>query len=110
MRQYLLDEIRKPDIDRIRHYLDEHAIRAGLEGIWWVELQQDQLNETQYTHPDCQPFCFAIELGDDFVKFELLIRSRKTMRCPCIGYATNQQRDSIMGFADQMLAELNVKT
>ncbi len=110
MRQYVLDEIARADIPRIKAYLDKEAISSGLEGIWWVELGQEQLSESQKAHADCQPHCFAIELGRNAIKFEFLIRSRRTMRCSCLGYATREQRDWIMNFADALVAELEVKT
>ena len=81
MKQYILDEIARPDLPRIKAYLDEKAQPSGLEGIWWVELGKAQLSEAQMAHPDCQPHCIAVELGRDFVKFEFLVRSRRTMRC-----------------------------
>ena len=110
MKQYLLDEIARPDLPRIKAYLNEKAQPSGLDGIWWVELTQEQLSEVQRAHPDCQPHCFAVELGRNFVKFEFLIRSRRTMRCPCIGYATRPQRDYIMDFADRLTSDLALKT
>lgn len=110
MRQYLLDELRRPDIPRIRDYLHEHARASGLEDIWWVELADDLLNETQQAHTQCRPFVFGIELGKDFLKFEFLIRSRQTMRCPCIGYATREQRDFILAFADRLVRDLSLST
>lgn len=110
MRQYVLDEISRADISRVQDYLDDHATRSGLQGIWWVDLRDDLLDETQYAHDECKPFRFAIELGKNFVKFEFLIRSGQTMRCPCIGYANRQQREFIMRFADHMVEELNLRT
>ncbi|MBM4289035.1 MAG: hypothetical protein FJ135_13000 [Deltaproteobacteria bacterium] len=110
MKQYVLDEIPRPDLARIKEYLDEKASPSGLEGIWWVELTPEQLSEPQLAHKDCQPHCFAVELGRNFVKFEFLIRSRRTMRCTCVGYATRVQRDWIMEYADRLVAELEVRT
>jgi hypothetical protein len=110
MRQYVVDEVARQDLTRIKAYLDEKAQPAGLEGIWWVELGKEQLNELQLSHPDCQPHCFAVELGRNLIKFEFLIRSRRTMRCSCIGYATRVQRDWIMDFADRLVADLDLKT
>jgi hypothetical protein len=110
MKQYILDEIARPDLARIKTYLDEKAKPAGLEGIWWVELGKEQLSEAQRAHPDCQPHCFAVELGRNLIKFEFLIRSRQTMRCSCIGYATRPQRDWIMDFADRLVADLDLRT
>jgi hypothetical protein len=110
MRQYLLDEIARSDIPRVREYLNQHAVAASLDGIWWVDLQEDLLSSEQFSHRDCRPFRFSVELGDDFVRFELLIRSRETMRCACIGYATRQQRDFIMAFADRLVEDLALRT
>jgi len=47
---------------------------------------------------------------DDFVRFEFLVRSQKTLRCSCIDYATRQQRDFILAFADRLVEELQLKT
>ncbi len=110
MRQYLLDEISRGDIPRIRDYLNGHALAAGLEDIWWVDLNEDLLSSEQFEHQDCRPFRFAVELGQNFVRFEFLIRSRQTMRCACIGYATRQQRDFILAFADRLVDDLAVRT
>jgi hypothetical protein len=110
MRQYQLDEISRGDIPRIREYLNEHALPSGLEDIWWVDLKEDLLSPEQYAHPKHQPFRFAVELGHNYVRFEFLIRSRETLRCVCIGYATRQQRDFILAFADRLVEELALKT
>jgi len=110
MRHYQLDELRRNDIPRVRDYLQEHAQASSLEGIWWVDLPEDLLSPEQFAHSDCRPFRFAVELGDDFVRFEFLIRSEQTMRCACIGYATRLQRDFILAFADRLVEELALRT
>ena len=110
MRQYMLDEISRSDIARVRDYLNEHAQAAGLEDIWWVDLPEDLLSPEQFSHRDCRPFRFAVELGDTFVRFEFLIRSQQTMRCACIGYATRQQRDFILAFSDRLVEDLALRT
>ena len=110
MKQYVLDEIARADLPRIRNYLNRKALTSGLEGIWWLELGKEQLSETQKAHANCQPYCIAVELGRTAIKFEFLIRSRQTMRCSCIAYATPAQRDWIMNFADKLVVELELKT
>lgn len=110
MRQYLLDEIARDDRPRVRKYLHEHTVASNLEGIWWVDLPEDLLSPEQFAHRQCRPFRFAVELGENFVRFELLIRSRETMRCSCLGYATRPQRDFILGYADGMVEALALRT
>ncbi len=110
MKQYLLDEIARADRPRVREYLSEHAAASSLEGVWWVDLPEDLLSPEQFEHRQCRPFRFAVELGEDFVRFEFLIRSRETMSCACIGYATRQQRDFILAWADRLVEELSLRT
>jgi hypothetical protein len=110
MRQYVLDEINRGDLPRIREYLNDHASASRLADIWWVDLPEDLLSPEQFSHRDCRPFRFAVELGDGLVRFEFLIRSLQTMRCACIGYATRGQRDFILAFADRLVEDLALRT
>jgi len=115
MRQYLLDEIGRGDLPRVRQYLKEHATASSLEDIWWVDLPEDLLSPEQFAHRDCRPFRFAVEVGekevgDSFLRFEFLIRSREKMRCTCIDYATRQQRDFILAYADRLVEDLALRT
>ena len=80
-----------------------------------MDLPEDLLSPEQFAHRDCRPFRFAVEVGepevgDSFVRFEILIRSRETMRCACIDYATRQQRDFILAYADRLVEELALRT
>ena len=110
MRQYLLDEISRSDYPRLRDYLSERAQASGLQDVWWVDLPVDLLSPDQFEHQDCQPFRFAVELGDEYLRIEFLIRSRNTMRCSCIAYATCQQRDFILAFVDRLVGDLSLRT
>jgi hypothetical protein len=110
MRQYMLDEIARNDLPRVRDYMKEHGTASSLPDLWWVDLPEDLLSPEQFEHRDCRPFRFAVELGDNFVRFEFLIRSREKMRCACIGYATRQQRDFILGYADRLVEDLALRT
>jgi hypothetical protein len=115
MRQYQLDEIARNDLPRVREYLNGHAIASSIQDLWWVNLAEDLLSPEQFEHRSCRPFRFAVELGDpvvgdSFVRFEFLIRSEQTMRCACIGYATRQQRDFILDYADRLVEDLALRT
>ena len=110
MRSYLVDEIVPSDIEKICAFLKENATPSGLEQLFWVKVPQDLLNETQFEHTDCQPHAFAVEVGEDWVKLEFLIRSMKNMRCTCPAYSTEQQQQFIINFALGMLKQLDIGT
>ncbi len=110
MRQYVVDELKGADVERIRDWLAERADLSGVADLYWVNFQADMLTKTQFEHKDCQPHCFAVDLGKDSVKFEFLVRSRLNYRCRlCQVYASPQQRQFILDFADRLVSDLALR-
>lgn len=109
MKQYVIDQLRESDYYHIRDYLDEQVEKTVFEEIYHVKLPKELYTETQSAHSDCQPFYFAINLNRNKLAFEWLIRSRQTLRCDCVGYASREQRDHIIDFADSILEQLGIK-
>ena len=110
MKQYRIDELRPNDYEKIKDYLDEHYDSSQIEGIYWVPLDSNLLDEVQGAHVDCQPFCFAVVLEPTVIAFEFLIRTRNRIRCECIRYANKEQRDSIIRFGDSIFETLKILT
>jgi len=109
MKQYVIDQLRESDYDQIMDYLQKHTEKTILEGIFWADLPRELYSATQLEHTGCHPHYFAINVNRKQVAFELLIRSRQIIRCSCIGYANQEQRDHIIRFADDMLRQLDIK-
>lgn len=108
MKQYVIDQLRPQDHQLVKAYLDEKAEKAVFEGLYWVDFPEDLLTTLQAGHESCHPFYFAVNLSEEKVEFELLVRSRRIIRCNCIAYATPAQRDYIIRFADEMLENLDL--
>lgn len=109
MKQYVIDELRPKDHKEIKAYLEENYRASQVDGIYWIPLEQVILTETQKEHTDCQPFYFAVDLEPSRIAFEMLIRTQKKMRCSCMGYATEKQRNWLMGLADSIFDQLGIK-
>jgi hypothetical protein len=109
MKQYVIDQLRESDFLQIQEFLDSHAERTAIDGIYWVKLPENLGTSVQQAHTACQPHYFAVSLSLQDVAFELLIRSRPMMRCNCIAYATPKQREYLLNFADSMLEQLGIK-
>ena len=108
MKQYVIDELRPADYQKLRAFLDDKWGTAEFGGVYWIPLVTDQLGATQTEHKSCQPFHFAIELEPTRLSCELLIRTRQRIRCDCIGYATETQRNWIIEYLDNILEELSI--
>ncbi|MCU0572265.1 MAG: hypothetical protein MUC41_04655 [Syntrophobacteraceae bacterium] len=108
MKQYVIDQLRESDYEKVLGLLDLKADKTGLEGIYWVNLPERLYSAVQREHVQCQPHYFAVNLDFNRIAFELLIRSRQIIRCSCIAYATPEQRDYILRFADETLERLGL--
>jgi len=109
MKQYVIDQLRPADFESVKAYLDKNCNPSHVDGIYWVSLDQDILTDVQMEHSECHPFYFAVELEQNSMACEFLIRTQKTIRCSCMGYATEKQRNRIIRFADSVFDELDIK-
>jgi hypothetical protein len=110
MKQYVIDELRPADYEKLKSSLDERFGPPDLGGVYWIPLEQKHLSDTQSSHGDCQPFYFAVELQERSMACELLVRTRERVRCSCIAYATRPQRNWVIQMLDDILDELNIHT
>ena len=108
MKQYIIDELRLGEYEKIKTYLNENVDHSKIDGIYWIKLDENILSDIQVEHKECQPFYFAINIKPDSVSCELLVRSRNIIRCHCISYATEAQRNWIIQFIDSMLTKLEI--
>ena len=110
MKQYVIDELRPDDYQKLKAYLDENFNSSNIDEIYWIPLEQENLTDIQAGHTECQPFYFAIELNPDILACELLIRTKSRVRCDCITYATEKQLSWLVRFVDGMLNRLEIIT
>ena len=110
MKHYVIDELRPGDYEKLRTCLDERYGPCRMGGIYWIPLPDDLPTGLQASHAECRPHYFAVDLEFDRISFEFLVRSQNRMRCDCIAYATNAQREWLMRFADNLMEELELIT
>ena len=108
MKQYVIDELRPEDHVKLKDYLDQNFRASGIPGLYWIWLKEDLRTEIQSRHRQCRPHYFAIELEENRVSCELLVRSRQKVRCSCIGYADRQQRTWLIELMDAVFEKLAI--
>ncbi len=110
MKQYVIDQLREHEFLALEAHLNDHAEQADLPGIYWVPIPEELFEAVQSQHTPCQPFYFAVSLDRRAISFELLIRTRLRLRCGCIRYANQAQRDYILAYADGLFEKLKLMT
>lgn len=105
MKQYLVDTLTHKDYTLLKEVLDGQLEKSVLEGLYWLVLPGALATEEQRAHLDCAPHVVAVELREDSIACEFLVRTKKTLRCSCMGYATEEQILWIIRFLDRLLEE-----
>lgn len=108
MKQYLIDGLSPYDYERLKKYCDETFGIASLGSIYWVEIDPILLNPMQKSHTECQPYYFALELDEQNLSCELLVRIKKSIKCDCMAYADKRQREWLMDKVDAILDTLDI--
>ena len=110
MKQYVIDELRATDYNKLKTHLEEHYGPAAMGGIYWFPVDTDLLTEMQKAHRQCQPYYVAVDLDENRMACELLVRTINRLRCSCINYATEAQRIWLMAQIDNIFNQLAIMT
>jgi hypothetical protein len=109
MKQYVIDELRYNDYKKVKLYLDENLGDSEIEGIYWLQLEKEMLTNEQTSHTECLPLFFVVDLKPELISCELLVRTKNRIKCSCIDYATEKQRNWLIQYIDDMLKQLEIK-
>jgi hypothetical protein len=110
MKQYVVDELRPDDFRKLKAYLDTNFAVPGFDDLYWLPLDEGIYAAIQQSHTDCRPFYFALELTSQGLACELLVRTNKRVRCDCIQYATESQRNWLIAVVDSFFERLEIIT
>jgi len=108
MKQYVIDELRPDDYESLKTYFQENFDSSPVGDIFWLPIDGKILTPLQAEHMECQPFYFALDLEPTLLACEFLVRTKKSVRCQCMAYATQQQRNWLISKIDSIFSELSI--
>lgn len=111
MRWFVIDELMPGQSTRISERLDEMDMGSGIPGLFWLPLPEKLLSPLQKDHRQtCGPYVMALEIEDDSLRMELLVRARSRLRCDCVHYAPTALVTHMIDYLLQLLTELQIET
>ena len=109
MRWYAVDDLTDRDVARVRAALEEMRLHSGMEGLYWLPVPEGLLEPDQREHgSSCGPHVMGLELEEEGLRMELLVRARARMRCDCVRYAGPKLRAHMIAWLEDLLAGLGV--
>jgi len=108
--QFKVDKLSKDEVKRLEEVLQQKTRPSPLGGLFWIEIPFEKLAPVQKEHlKSCGPHYFAVELGEDFISFEFLVRNFNRVRCDCITPATPEQKLFLLDWAKRIFALAGVE-
>lgn len=85
--------------------LDSMGYGAGMDGLYWLPLQEEDLSPLQREHlADCGPYALALEVEKGCLVLEFLIRARNSLCCNCIHPASPKVAAHMQAKLEALLA------
>lgn len=109
MQAFVVDALTKEEVRRLAQVLPQYTQPSPVDGLYWIPLPEEVLAPVQKAHVDCQPHYLAVELGEDFISFEFLVRNFQRVRCDCICPATDPQKLFVLELAKKIFASAGVQ-
>lgn len=109
MKKYVIDELQRADHQKLKDHFKSQFHPSGIDGIYWIFLDEELLNDTQRSHHECRPFYLAVELTETAMHCELLVRAKNRLRCNCIIYADRRQREWVIDLIDTTIEKLAIQ-
>lgn len=108
MKQYIIYELRYNDYENVKLFLDENLGSPEIGGIYWLPIDKEIMTAEQAAHTECRPLYFVLELKPELLSCELLVRTKNRIKCDCIDYADEKQRNWLIRYTDDMLKQLEI--
>jgi len=109
MRSYCLDEFVPGELERLAERLDGMKLSAGMDTLYWLPVPQKLLTPLQKKHErECGPYVLALEILDESLRLELLVRARNRLRCECVAYADHGLVHHMLRHLHSLLDELKI--
>ncbi|NPA49801.1 MAG: hypothetical protein GXO20_07440 [Thermodesulfobacteria bacterium] len=103
MQNFTVDRLSPEEISRLERVLKQKTQPSPLGGLFWIRIPEEVLAPVQKEHAQsCGPHYFAVEIGEDFISFEFLVRNFQRVRCSCMSPATPAQKVFLLELAKEI--------
>jgi hypothetical protein len=107
MRYYYINELSEGQLEALAQRLRDMDLGGPVSDVFFLPLPVKLLDKEQAQHAaDCGPYVMALEIDEDCLRLELLVRARGRLRCSCVKMASPEQRAYMMTYLDGLFDQL----
>ena len=109
MRVYLAEDLPPECCRRLTAFLWERNYASAVDGLYWLPVPESLWTPLQREHAArCGPYAVSLEIGEDFLRLELLVRARNRLHCACIEPADSPTRQALIDRLEELIAQCDL--
>ncbi|WP_296303577.1 hypothetical protein [uncultured Desulfovibrio sp.] len=109
MRAYLAEDLPPELCRRLADFARERGYASSLEGLFWLPVPESLWSPLQREHAArCGPYAVSLEIGEDFLRLELLVRACNRLHCDCVAPADSATRQALIDRLEELISECDL--
>lgn len=91
MKEEILFPCSVVQLAKIKSYFNQLEFASSIPDLYWLPVPEEMLTELQADHlASCGPYALALEITDEGLVLEALVRAQNQLHCECIAFADEQ--------------------
>lgn len=108
MDEVVFDQISAQTLKNVEKQLESLGLASSIPGIFWLAVPANFLSETQKEHfEECGPYMLAVEITDDRLVLETLVRASNRLHCNCMEPASAALQEHMTDYLNSLLTAIN---
>lgn len=108
MDEVVFDQISTQALENAENKLKSLGFSSSIPGIFWLPVSSEFLSKTQVEHAkECGPYMLAVEIVDNKLVLETLVRASNRMHCNCMELASPALLDHMTDYLNSLLTAVN---
>ena len=108
MDEVVFDQISLQALENVENKLTSLGLASSIPGIFWLPISNEFLTETQKEHAkDCGPYMLAVEITDNSLILETLVRASNRLHCNCMEPALPALLEHMTDYLNSLLTNKN---
>ena len=109
MRAYLVEDLPPELCRRLADFAQERGYASSLEGLFWLPVPESLWSPLQREHAARYgPYAVSLEIGEDSLRLELLVRARNRLHCDCVAPADSATRQALIDRLEELISECDL--
>lgn len=110
MRYILIDEMDSKETDAVKNHLRSLGMESNIAGLFWLPVPQEYLEPVQAEHAaECGPHVMALDVRENDMQLELLVRAQGKIRCECVRSASEKLSAYMLAYIENMAESLKIR-